>query len=193
MGWPENGDSFPPPGRTRLNLAEARELLVGAPEFLGSSTRSDLWNSLERYLARFIELERIYESHLEGRHLVEYLWLGGSYVSSKRDPRNIDLTVILNGQSRSVLRGKPGAKWLTEAFNRDKTLAEFSLSPIELRYEPLASPFRSHLLPPNGQAYLRERGAWDDWWQRCRKGGVEDESPTVDTARAARGYLEVTL
>ncbi len=176
-----------------MSMSGAKELLVSSPEFADSTTRSNLWNGLERYVIRFLELERVYASELQGEHLVEYLWLGGSYVSNKPDPRNIDLTVVINTLSRSVIKGRPGAGWLADAFKREKCLEEFSLSPLELRYEPLASPFRSHLLPPSGQAYLRERGAWDDWWQRCRAPGVEDESPTLDTARAVRGYLEVTL
>jgi hypothetical protein len=168
-------------------------LLVEHPRFTDSVTREKLWSGLESYVARFLLLEDKHSDLLKGQTLVEYLWLGGSYVSGRVNPKNIDLTVVVNVEARAQLKGKEGSGWLSDAFKRDSRLAEFGVSPLELPYLRVASVFRSNQLSPVEQDYLRERGSWDDWWQRCRTPGVGKGHPTVDTARAARGYWEVTL
>ena len=114
-------------------------------------------------------------------------------MSAKVDPENIDLTVCLNDSARGTLKGKPGARWLTDAFDRDEVLAKFGLSTLELRYRPVASVFRHRLLNATDAEYFRGRGVWDDWWQRRRDEGAPTGAPALSTVEARRGYLEVTL
>lgn len=182
---------FPLPGRRQIDYLAARTLLV--EEFPQSTTRAGLWQGLDRYLARFFWLESHYQELLGGEKLVPALWLGGSFASSKLDPNNIDLTVLLNDRQATLLRGQPGVRWLADAFSRARVVREYGLSPLEIRYRPLPSVFMSERLPPPDQKYLRERGAWDDWWQRCRTFGVEEGAPTVESAAPRRGYLEVIV
>lgn len=196
---------FLPCGRYRVNMEQARQMLVEASEFKDSPTREPLWDNLEKYLLRFEKLSEKYTELLEGRPLVHHLWLGGSYVSSKYDPDDIDLTVFLDAQGYEQLRGnsvdtdnqarkgKPGAKWLTEAFQRQKMYAEFGLEPHEVQYRPVPHVFRPTDLDLREQQYFQQRGRFDDWWQRCSPNGVHKVAPTLDTAKARRGYLEVTL
>lgn len=189
---PETG--FPPPGRVRVPFDEAEALLVEEPAFAESSTRRDLWEGLEKYIARFVALEEAHEEHLGGRHLLHYLWLGGSFVSTELNPRNIDLTVCVDGAVRGALRGKDGAPWLTEAFSRESIKRKFGLSPIEMLHYPVASVFQPDTLEEHERTYLQRRGGWDDWWQRCRLTGEgAPRHPTVESSVARRGYVEVTL
>lgn len=183
----------PPPGRTRLSFEALAQSLVEAPRFARSSTRPILWENLGRYLARFAYLESQYAQQLGDFKLLHCLWLGGSFVSSKIDPRNMDATVIVDGRAKSIIKGQPGAGWLTSAFNREACSSEFAISPIELVYWPIVSVFRPTLLQAHEQDYLIARGGWDDWWQRCRLDAEADEPPSLETVHTRRGYVEVAL
>ncbi|MFJ5099308.1 DUF6932 family protein [Streptomyces sp. NPDC088557] len=191
LKWGERG--FLPPGRYRLSPDDAEQMLVADDRFNGSETRPELWAGLEAYLSRFFELEERHADALEGKGLVHAVWLGGSYVSTKLNPHNIDLTVLVDEAASELIKGRVGTKWLNAAFNRKARLAEFGVSPLRVGYRPVASVFRAELLDPRDQAYLRERGAWDDWWQRCRLDGADKTEPTTESAAPRRGYLEVTL
>lgn len=193
-GWlPFRADTHLPPGRTRVAFDEAERLLVCDPRFRGSATRAEVWSGFERYMAMFVALEQDYLELLAGRPLVHYLWLGGSFVSAKLDPRNIDVTVCVDDEARALLRGRRGAGWLTKAFGREHVLRHYKVSPLEMRYRAVPTVFQLGTLESRDRGYLEERGAWDDWWQRCRTPGAPSDEPTRESAIARRGYLEVTL
>ncbi|MBG6085862.1 DUF6932 family protein [Zhihengliuella flava] len=179
---------FLPPGRYSCDHHEARQFLVGAPRFDASETRDKLWDGLEGFLAEFVELERKYESELSVP-LLDRIWLGGSFVSTKINPRNVDLTLFLNDDAVQELRGRPGAGILKKS--RRDWLARYSVSPLFVHYRPIISIFRNDGLSSDDTHYLIERGKWDDWWQRCREDSTRE--PTLESARTKRGYLEVTL
>lgn len=182
-----------PPGRYRVTPDQAKVILVEADRFGQSATRQRLWRGFERYMARFFVLETKYPQIVGAESLVHCVWLGGSYVSTKVDPDNIDLTVFVDDMAARALRGQVGASWLREAFDRVSVKASFGLSPTRVGYRQIASVFQPDKLCIEDQEYLRDRGAWDDWWQRRRQPGIEKMAPTVETARPTRGYLEVTL
>jgi hypothetical protein len=191
----ESTTGFLPTGRVSLSWDEAEAMLVAA--FPHSATRGSLWAGLERYTAEFAKVEdrfgdKGYEE-LRGMTLLKAFWLGGSFVSAKQNPKNIDLTVIYDKSARDLLKSRPGSGWMVQAFQRDRCRAEYGVSPLPMGYRPIASVFQHGTLPPADQTYLRERGAWDDWWQRCRTPGVDDEQPSIETAAAVRGYVEVVL
>jgi hypothetical protein len=191
---PEWGvDGFLPPGRYRLEPEAAEHLLVRQDRFQGSDTRQQLWSGLETYLSRFFDLEERHRAVAGDVSLVHAVWLGGSYVSTKLNPQNIDLTVLIDEGAVAAMRGLEGTRWLISAFNRKARLAELGVSPLRVGYRPIVSVFRADRLAPPEQAYLRDRGAWDDWWQRCRPNGVDKTEPTLETVVPRRGYLEVTL
>lgn len=184
---------FLPPGRYRVTPEEASQLLVEESRFSSSQTRRRLWDGLEAYLSRFFDLEDRHRQVIGEVKLIHSLWLGGSYVSTKLDPSNIDLTVLIDEAAAGAMKGLPGTRWLASAFHRDARLEEFGVSPLRIGYRPIVSVFRPESLAPDDQTYLRDRGAWDDWWQRCRPSGVDKCEPTLESVAPARGYLEVTL
>lgn len=186
--------TFPPPGRIRMPFEEAEAELVTSPRFEGSTTRQELWSGLERYLARFARLEEEHSELLGDQPLLRYLWMGGSFVSTKRDPDNIDISVFVDGDARGLLRGRRGAGWLTKAFSREQVKRAYGVSPIEVLYRSVPHVFRPDTLNQEERIYLQRRGAHDDWWQRCRPENRDAvQSPTHESAATRRGYLEVTL
>lgn len=169
-------------------------MLVSAPEFEESTTRTGLWDGLHDYLDPFLTLEDTYVSALGGIPLIHSLWLGGSFVSTKLDPGNIDVTVLIDTRAESAVRGRPGSKWLTTAFqSRARMREKFGVSPLRIGYRPVAHIFEPERFSPDERTYFTQRGVWDDWWQRCRLPAGKDRSPSEESAAPARGYLEVRL
>lgn len=189
---PHGEDYFLQPGRYQVDADEARALLVDGPRFEGSDTRQQIWDGFERYMARFFHLEEHFEAVIAGGSLVHCVWLGGSFVSSRLNPSNADLTVFIDDGNAQKIKGKPKAGWMTQAFKRVHTERHYLLSALEVRYRPIPSVFELEELEHPDLEYLRQRGAWDDWWQRCRPPG-EKGAPTLESAVPRRGYLEVTL
>ncbi|MFJ5103807.1 DUF6932 family protein [Streptomyces sp. NPDC088554] len=187
-------NGFLPLGRYSVSVQEARAALVDAPEFRDSDTRPGLWDGLHDYLDHFFVLEDAHAGILNGVALVHRVWLGGSFVSTKRDPRNIDVTLLIDNRAEHAVRGKPGSKWLTTAFkSRDRMKEKFGVSPVRVGYRPVSHVFRPELMSSEERSYFTERGVWDDWWQRCRLPDRADRSPSEESAAPARGYLEVRL
>lgn len=182
-----------PVGRHSLSWDDAEALLVTNSLFAGSTRRPILWAGLTRYIARFDLLAEKYEDVLAGVPLVHFIWIGGSFASKKLEPNQMDISIAVDQSGRRALAGKPGAGWFAHATSREKCVKDFGVSPLDIPYVVIPSPFRSGTLSSDDQNYLRERGAWDDWWQRMRTEGQEDCPPTAQTAMPVRGYLEVTL
>ncbi|WP_443050419.1 DUF6932 family protein [Streptomyces sp. NBC_00286] len=188
----DNG--FLPLGRYSVSLDEAESMLVSAPEFRDSATRTTLWDGFLSYVDRFLTLEDTYADALDGRTLVHRVWLGGSFVSAKPDPGNIDASLLIDTRAERAVRGKPGSKWLTTAFqSRDRMKEKFGVSPLRIGYRPVAHIFEPERFTSEERTYFTQRGVWDDWWQRCRLPDQADRSPSEQSATPARGYLEVRL
>lgn len=185
---------YPPLGRFSVSFNEAESLLVSAPKFADSSTRATLWDGLHSYLDRFLTLEDTYAEALDGLTLVHSLWLGGSFVSTKLDPGNIDATLLIDVRAERAVRGRPGSKWLTDAFKSwDSIRRKYGVSPVRVGYQPVGHVFRLEHMTAEERTYFMQRGVWDDWWQRCRLPGQADRFPSAASAVPARGYLEVRL
>ncbi|MFD3566122.1 DUF6932 family protein [Streptomyces sp. NPDC058667] len=187
-------NGFLPLGRYSVSSDEAESMLVSAPEFRDSTTRAALWDGFLSYIDGFLVLEDAYADVLDGRTLVHRVWLGGSFVSAKPNPGNIDATLLIDVRAERAVRGKPGSKWLTTAFqSRDRMKEKFGVSPLRIGYQPVAHLFQPERLTPEERTYFTQRGVWDDWWQRCRLPDQTDRSPSERSAAPARGYLEVRL
>ena len=185
---------FLPLGRYSVSLDEAEAMLVSAPKFQDSVTRTALWDGLLDYVDRFLTLEDAYADVLAGLPLIHRIWLGGSFVSTKTDPGNIDATLLIDTRAERAVRGRPGSKWLTTAFqSRDRMREKFGVSPLRIGYRPVAHIFEPERFTPEERTYFTQRGVWDDWWQRCRLPDGKGRSPSEESAAPARGYLEVRL
>ncbi|MFJ3667855.1 DUF6932 family protein [Streptomyces sp. NPDC090106] len=187
-------NGFLPLGRYSVSFDEAESMLVSAPTFADSLTRTRLWDGLRDYLDPFLTLEDTYTDDLGGIPLIHSLWFGGSFVSAKLDPANIDVTLLIDTRAERAVRGKPGSKWLTTAFqSRSRMREKYGVSPLRIGYRPVPHVFEPERFTPDERTYFTQRGVWDDWWQRRRLPDVDDRSPSEDSAAPARGYLEVRL
>lgn len=193
--WLESDEGMPPPGRHRASLEEVAANLVAESRFAQSQTRPQLWEDLLTYLLYWTELEEVHAEVLDGRSLLHYAWLGGSFVSTKDDPNNVDFSLIVDGEARDAVRGRPHSRWLTRAFSRDYVRDKLGLrlAPLQVIHRPVISPFKMQNVERAETAYLASRGGWDDWWQRCRNDDLSDPAPSLHTVTPRRGYVEVTL
>ncbi|CAM5710065.1 hypothetical protein BOQ63_015145 [Streptomyces viridifaciens] len=181
-----------PPGRYRLTITQAAEAFVHAERFQASTSRAQIWQGFQEYLYQFIHLEEQFAPLLQGRELIHSVWLGGSFVSAKLDPHNVDATLLMNPEAERAIRGNPGSKWLTTAFKSWKAMQDrYGVAPLRIPYVPVAKVFQPQDFAAEELEYFRDRGRWDDWWQRCRRPG--EGEPSVQSAAPVRGYVEVTL
>ncbi|BAU85096.1 hypothetical protein SLA_4208 [Streptomyces laurentii] len=81
----EQDTGCPPPGRYAMTWGEVEASLALADEFEGSAVRRALWGELS-YHRTLVEC-------LVGS--VSRVWLAGSFVSSKLDPSDVDVTYLL--------------------------------------------------------------------------------------------------
>ncbi|SIQ40534.1 hypothetical protein CAFEA_10980 [Corynebacterium afermentans subsp. afermentans] len=196
MNAPQNTYQAPMPGRVRMCLDDVRQEWVD--KFPDRAARLALWGKFQNYLAHFADIEQkaIDSGWLDDdEEIIKYVWLGGSFISDKIAPRNLDVTVFLNGPALEKLKGKKGSGWVrNKAFARDSLSkdANFSgISPIRVDYYPVKSVFHLSELGNAERNYLLERGAWDEWWQRLRDSHTD--APTESSAATRRGYVEVIL
>jgi hypothetical protein len=181
-----------PVGRYLATLDEVHSRFVAHPDFEGSPTREGIWQGFIAYLSAWGRLEDTMAAYLGGERLLLATWLAGSFVSSKFDPHNVDLTLILDGEQVDSCQGKPGISQLRKLTHRDRMLEVFKVTPCPVRYRYFRSPFMQHITGrPEVEEYVMLRGAFDDFWQRARPDGAPKGEPTPETAAARRGYLEV--
>jgi hypothetical protein len=115
----------------------------------------------------------------QSRHglVVLAYWIGGSFVSGKDRPADIDFTAVIDGRSSS-----PDCSALLDWTNPAKKWAHQTHPEVGRFLQVDAYGFVKY---PDGHPrmddYHRTRGYWDDWWQRSRATGEA----------LARGYVEV--
>ncbi|VWX52493.1 conserved hypothetical protein [Micrococcus luteus] len=188
LAYDFGNEGFLPPGRFTVSWDEAEALLVHDARFASSSSREQIWQNITDALAHFLDLEDKYVADLPGP-LMHRLWLGGSFVSAKPDPRNADCTLWLHHDSVDALRGRVGAALLKQGrrfFERRHGIAL-----IQVTHRPVAGMFDPRHISPVDADYFRDRGRWDDWWQRTRL--APNTPPSLESAYPRRGYLEVIL
>jgi hypothetical protein len=187
---------FLPIGRHTATFGEVEGDFVASPRFAQSSTRASLWANLRTYLATWNSVWDELSAQrpdLAIDRWLHALWLGGSFISDRVDPRNIDLTLFTDGDAVAGCKGVPGAGKIVKLSNRDSALKHFQISPIVVQHEQIVSPFQPSQLTPRQREYLMLRGGFDEWWLRARPQGAPRGAPTLETVQPARGYVEVLL
>lgn len=177
-----------PPGRYITDLDEVWQAFVLDARFAASTTRADVWSGLLDYLVEWRDVEQAV-----GLDLLRGLWIGGSFASGRTDPKDVDVSPVVDGEGLIAARGKPGAGRLNRLLGqRDSIRRTYHVEPWPVRWTPIASPFRQGTLRREEHDYLLWRGTMDDWWQRCRPAGPK-QAPQRPTQVHDRGYLEVAL
>ncbi len=136
-------------------------------------------------------MEERFKDRLD-RGLLVQMWIGGSFASTKLDPRNIDVTLFIDVEQRNKLSGLEGSGKLRKLMkSRDRIARNYGVSPMFVDYRAVANVFQPDQMTTEDRDYFLGRGIWDDWWQRTRSS--DDQPPTHESAASRRGYLEVRL
>ncbi|MEI5672628.1 MULTISPECIES: DUF6932 family protein [unclassified Nocardioides] len=187
------GNGYLPLGRHTATLAEVQAAFVDDAMFATSTERPKLWANLRLYLGRWVAYEQQMAQHLNGANVLMSLWFGGSFVSDRLDPGNLDLMLFADGAALDACKGKPGNGALAKLSSRKAVKPELGIEPIVVRYRPVVSPFVLSRLTDQEREYVGYRGGFDDWWMRARPTGVPKGPPSADTCEWKRGYVEVML
>lgn len=168
---------FLPLGRFCCTEDEVQDRFVHSDQFAESTTRPEIWNHW--MAARRWVTERI---------PVLAVWIGGSFLTSKLDPDDLDVAFTWNAEAYESLSDQVRAE--IDPFQRGKPGAELH----RLRIDSYAFFWRGILLPTpvviREDPYFRFRGYWDDWWMRARSSPKGFPATDADMV-ARRGYLEV--
>lgn len=179
----DSSTGLPPLGRYACSLQEFEADFVTSPWASTSATRSAIWAEFWTATKLIVDATAPTITHSA--------WVGGSYVSSKLDPDDIDVTYLFDGRVYDSLptSKKRRLELLSSKDHMRKTTG--------LRVEPFILVTR--LIPDpstpctsDEATYYMTRGSWDDFWQRCRMSADKTTRPTMDDAQPRRGYLEVT-
>ena len=170
---------YVPAGRYLCDLEEIEKRFVDS--YQNSSTRAGIWDEFQQFLG---ELQRIIP--------VCAIWIGGSFISEKNNPADIDLLLIVDSNKLEHLQlSDEDNKFLyacTKGHEIWKTLG------ISLRVDTYTVFWKAipNGIPPESEEYYQARGYWDDFWQRYRSGSKTDTYVREDSF-PRRGYLEVVI
>ena len=180
----DTATSFLPLGRYFCTLEELEERYVKHQEFGSSTTRQAIFKD---FLVAGDMLEDISDT------LIEAVWVGGSFVTGKIDPDDIDCTFVINGPAFRALPSNSKRARVMKFNQKDwlRSKTGLRVESFVLVREPIANPWGSGAVNPDAADYLSVRGAWDDWWLRVRKSIDKSHAPVIEDAEPKRGYLEV--
>lgn len=174
-----------PLGRHSCDLSEFETVFVTASQFRGSTSRVALF-------ADFLSAVQFLREGFSD-DLIECVWIGGGFTTTKLDPTDIDVTFILNGSSYNGLsnsqRGRLSKLLRAGGFKR----LALSVDGFMMVRERVAQPWAGAGLGSDGAGYFPLRGAWDDWWSRDRAHTTPGSPPVIDDADPVRGYVEVMI
>lgn len=180
------GSGYLERGRHRLTEAEVHARFVAHAEFAASTTRQNIWDEYE-----------IGRDLLRGKVRIHAIWIGGSFLTSKVQAKDIDALFIVNGRDYSKLNAKDQqivASFLPHIGPLGTAVRGHGLNLLD-SYLLFWSPW-SPLDPeraPEHREYASCRGYWDDFWQRDRFNKPDGKPPHWKDALPVRGYLEVEL
>lgn len=173
-----------PLGRFGCTVPELETRFVTAAEYAQSVTRGDIFED-------FIAVKGVFESYSPS--LVESIWVGGSFTTSKIDPSDIDCLFILNEAAFVALPSNTKRARVMQLGVKDyvKNKLALDVESFVLVRSVIANPWESHGISREAAKYTEVRGAWDDWWLRTRTSTDPTAPPTAADAEPIRGYLEV--
>ena len=119
---------------------------------------------------------------------VASVWIAGSYLTSKDDPSDIDITLVISEDAINNVSGQLRALLTVQGMHQ---LAQH----LNVRVDPYVLPWMHLIAPdpnlPDQARYYVTRGYWDDWWVRFRDKSVAESAEVQALPRM--GYLEVIL
>lgn len=167
-----------PVGRYPCEPLAVQQRFVDHQEFAGSTTRAGRWKD-------WCDVTQALRATVP----VCAAWLGGSYISGKVDPDDVDSVYLIRDSDIAAVADPIGKQVLGLVANNMLKAAGYEVDSFVVHWRP--NPTRA----PRDNLdvkYLASRGYWDDFWQRLRA-GAKTAPPVMADALPRRGYLEVTL
>lgn len=169
---PLNDDGFLPPGRWGAALDEVRDRFASGP----TPRRAEVWAEFEQALALLRSAVR-----------VSRVWLGGSFLTSKAEPGDVDAVFLIRADRfQQAIRDDYGSRVVGLAASGG-TFKEVTGLRVDSFIVPWALEDTDEMTVPG---YQKWRGYWDDWWERRRRAPGE---PLESEAYQRRGYVEVVI
>lgn len=166
-----------PVGRFPCDVAEIEAAFVDA--FPGSTRRPLVWE-------HWLTATELLRSHVG----VRYAWLGGSFLTDKPEPDDLDVVYWAEDVDLDAAQANPVSAGVIETFARSGLKAHgYQLDTFVVAWRSNPEAFARG---PLDVAYYRSRGYWDDLWVRLRSGPKGAPRVRLDSI-PRRGYLEVTL
>ncbi|WP_159619885.1 DUF6932 family protein [Arthrobacter zhaoguopingii] len=164
------------PGRHRWTMEEIVALYCPEPEF-GQTQRQIVWQHFE-----------LATRSLRSIVPVAAVWIGGSFLSEKERPGDVDAVYIVRGKAYDNLSDE--MKQAVSVFAGSGILKDngYAVDSYLFAWRPRPS----YSADTDGEREeLRSRGYWDDWLQREK---IDRSAPLVDEdSFPVRGYVEVIL
>lgn len=169
-----------PLGRYGASLDSLKQEYVDHPRFASSTTRTEIW---QHFLAATEGIRSVVP--------VVCVWIGGSFLTSKPDPDDIDLVYWCQDELIDRIIDPQDALLLQVfAKNQLRDLGNLRVDTRYCRWHLFPEADRAHSV--EHQSYVTQRGYWDDFWMRKRSGEKGDQ-PQLSDALPKRGYLEIPL
>jgi hypothetical protein len=165
-------------------MDEVRARFVDHPDFAASTSRAGIWNEWQQATE---VLHRVTP--------IASVWLSGSFTTTKLNPGDIDCLYWLDSDDViAAQRSGDAARNILGLF-ANNALGD---PPFSLHLDTFVASWRSipepHLADADDWRYWRDRGHWDDFWQRRRSPATEaGATPTRIDSLPRRGYLEVEI
>lgn len=166
-----------PVGRFPATIPEVERVLVDG---IGSARRREVWED-------WLDVLTMLSAHVR----VNSAWLGGSFVTSKKEPDDIDCVFWVEDVELVRASRDPVAAAVVGDIATPGRMRQLRLR-VDSYVVPWVSNGGAAPRGPADIAYHRQRGYWDDLWLRLRS-GVKGAQPVRADSIPRRGYLEVNL
>jgi hypothetical protein len=174
-----------PLGRYAATPPEVEAAFVTGHRWSGSKTRPTIWADWQKITAQTRKIIPVAAA-----------WLGGSFVTDKDDPDDLDVVYLIDSRESAVVTKPLHRGFLALLAQghalRDTSGARLDTFVINWVPDPDGTGLAGPSVVPGFDDYTKSRGYWDDLWQRKLSG--PKMSPRVPSdALPKRGYLEVIL
>ncbi len=168
---------FLPPGRYRWTLDDIEAKYLPETEY-GQTRRQVIWEHF-----------KVATETLRQTVPVAAVWIGGSFLSTKAEPSDVDAIYIVPGNAFDALQDDQDRQ-MVSLFSGGEQLKARGLfvDSYVFHWTPRASS--GPQTDPERQE-LMARGYWDDWLQRHKLD--RQVAATDEDALPVRGYVEVVL
>lgn len=162
-----------PRGRFCASVDDVHQRFVTDGVYAGSTTREQVWSD-------FMDLVDLIRRL---RVRVPAAFLGGSFVTSKMDPSDVDAALIFDA---SRITSPPTFAQVNKVVTEAKVVNGLQVDAFLIPWHPDGT------LDGGRPDYLRERGKWDDFWQR-KVAKADRYPPQRSHSMPVRGYVEVII